>query len=213
MAVLRVYWRTIRHLNLRGYVYVWANLLWLLLSLPLITAPAAWAGLMRLSHKAQTQPHADLNDFWEGFRANLLRGALIAVLTFGIVFINVTNLLAFRASTEPLVMPMRVIWISIIVFWLSMQLYLWGLLEEMEQPTLIGGLRNAALMVLQNPLYTLGLWPGILLLVALSMIFIPAWFLLTGSAIAALGTSATLDRLRAAGYHNPEHYRPIDEPL
>ncbi|GAB4528232.1 MAG: hypothetical protein OHK0046_46860 [Anaerolineae bacterium] len=198
--MLRVYWNTLKHINLRGYVYIWANVMWVLLSLPLITAPAAWAGLMHLSYKAHTTPNASLNDFWEGFRMHLGRGVIVGLLTAIILMINISNLIAYQDAVGWFPVLLRFFWWGTIIIWLSVQFYLWPLLEMMEQPTLFGGLRNALVMILRNPFFTLGLWPGILLVIGLSTVFFPAWLLLTGSVLAVLGTRATLDRLEVAGY-------------
>jgi uncharacterized membrane protein YesL len=198
MAILNVYLKTIQHLNERGYIYVWANLLWIALTLPVITAPAAWAGLAHLTHCAHTARQVSLSDFWEGFRANFWRGLVIGLITVVILMINVTNFLAFQPANPLVMTTLRAIWIGTILIWFSIQLYMWVLLDEMANPTLIGALRNAAVMVALNPLFTLGLWPGILIIAILSTVLTPAWLLLTGSMIAVLGTTAVLDRVREA---------------
>lgn len=200
MGILRVYWQTARHVNQRGYIYVWANMLWALMSLPIITAPAAWAGLVHLSHVAQTQQQVSMSDFWDGFRASFWRGLVVGFVTLIVLAVNLTNLVVYAPGEGVGAFTLRVVWISAVIVWLSILLYLWPLLEEMETPTLLGGLRNAALMLLRHPFFTLGLWPGIVLLAVVSTIFFPAWMLLTGGFIAALSTTATRDRLRAAGY-------------
>jgi hypothetical protein len=55
-------------------------------------------------------------------------------------------------------------------------------------------------MILLNPLFTLGLWLGVALILAFSMVFFIAWVLLTAGALAAVANSAVLNRLGAAGY-------------
>ncbi len=200
MVILTIYREVFEHVNVRGYIYIWANILWFVLSLPIVTAPAAWSGLVSLSRQAQSQPQVSLGDFWEGFRANLGRSVVISLVTLVILYVNMINIMAFQAESALFTGFLRVLWFSSILLWLSIQLYLWPLLGEMETPTLLGGLRNAVVMVLQNPLFTLGVWVGILALVVLSMIFFPAWFLLTGSVLAVLTTRATLNRLQAAGH-------------
>ena len=210
MSLLGVYHRTIRHINLNGYLYVWANILWVALSLPIITAPAAWAGLVHLSHTAQTRRRVNLSDFWDGFKANFWRGTLMGTITLLIIIVNVTNLLTYTTNTGVLSLVFRLAWISAVFFWLSTQLYFWQILEEMERPTLLGGLRNASLMVFQNPMFTVGVWLGIIILVFLSTVFFPAWLLLTGSCFSILTTTAVLDRLKASGYENPDHQHPLE---
>jgi uncharacterized membrane protein YesL len=195
MAVLRVYWRSLKHLYLRGYIYVWANLLWVALSIPIITAPAAWAGLVHVSYKAQTQPTVSLEDFWEGFKANLPRDTLIGLLTALVLFVNYSNLYAYPFNGEVTRTLLNVVWFSAMLLTISLYFYLWVILEQMVTPTLLGGIFNALLMVLKNPFFTLGILLGIVVIMGISTVLFPLWFLLTGSSIAVLTTTAVLDRL------------------
>lgn len=202
-AALWVWWRALRHLNRRGYTYVWANVLWFILTLPVFTAPAAWAGLVKMSRRAQTSPHGDLHDFWEGFRENLGRGVVMSLVNLLVIVVNVTNLLAYRYHTDIVTAMMRVVWLTIVFVWFVIQLYLWPLYYEMRQPSLAGALRNAAVMVIVNPLFTVVLWLVMLVFMSLSTVFAAAWFLLMGSLMAIVATAAVLDRLVAAGVRAP----------
>lgn len=196
LAVLRVFWQTIKHINLRGYVYVWANMVWVVLSLGIVTAPAAWAGLAYLSHRARTEPTVSLNDFWAGFRQHFWRSLPLGVGLLLLVIINVVNLLGYAGDTAPVTFVLRGVWLAAIFVWLSIWLYFWVIIHEMQTPDTVTALRNAALMILRHPFFTLGLWVGIIPLAILSTVFFPAWLLLTGSSIAALFTTAVLDRLQ-----------------
>jgi len=202
-------WRGWQHLNHRGYVYVWTNLAAIVISLGIVTAPAAWAAANYVSYLNFRQPNADLNDFWRGLRANLGRGLILAALNFVIVLINLTNLVAYAGETDLFYWLLRAVWVLALVFWFSMQLYLWPLFYQMERPTLTGALRNAAVMTLQNPGFTAGLWIVIVPLVVLSTVLGALWFLVTISALACFANAAVIDRLQAAGLDVP-HLRPID---
>ncbi|MBZ0281918.1 MAG: DUF624 domain-containing protein [Anaerolineae bacterium] len=204
IAGLRVCWRAIRHLNHKGHIYIWANLLWVGLSLPIITAPAAWAGLVKMSHRAHTQPTASIDDFWEGFRENLKRGAVMALLNVVVIGINLFNLLSYASAPPTLpVLMLRWLWIFILVIWFMGQLFMWPLFYEMKQPSLVGALRNALVMIALNPVFTLGVGLGAGLVMAFSTLLVAAWILLTGSLLAIIGTGAVLDRLVMAGLHAP----------
>jgi uncharacterized membrane protein YesL len=202
-AGLRVWWQGLCHLNHRGYIYIWANFLWFLLSLPVITAPAAWAGLIKLSRTAYLTPTADLNDFWEGFRENLKRGAMMAVLNVVVFVVNMSNLLAYQHQRGLPALLMRGIWLLALVVWIVLQFYMWPLLYELKQPSLSGALRNAAMMTLHNPLFTLGLSLGVILTAIAGTVITVSWVVITASAIAAISTGAVLDRLAAAGLRAP----------
>jgi uncharacterized membrane protein YesL len=200
IAGLRAWWRGLRHLNHRGYIYIWANLCVMVLSLPVVTAPAAWAGLMRMSYQAHRTESADINDFWQGFKENLGRGLILALLNLVIVGVNVINLYSYRDQSGLGIDLMRMAWLLALLLWVTIQLLLWPLFYEMERPSLLGAMRNAAVMILLNPGFIAGLWIGLLLIIIASMVIFPAWALLTVSALAAISTTAVLDRLEHAGH-------------
>lgn len=199
LSALRLLVHAFRHLNHRGYIYVWANVLWFLLTLPIITAPAAWAGLVNLSRQAYLNQNVSLADFWSGFRINLRRGMVMALLNIFIIVINLFNLGTYQNLNDPLTVLLRGTWWLILVLWLAVQFYMWPLLYELKQPSLVGALRNALVMIMLNPLFTLVILIATTLLIALSMLLFPAWILLTGSALAIVSTGSVLDRLTAAG--------------
>jgi uncharacterized membrane protein YesL len=200
IAGFRACWAGLRHLNHQGYVYIWANLAWMALSLPLVTAPAAWAGLVRLNYHAQRSPGAEFEHFWLGFREHLRHGIVLALINAVVIGINVTNLLAYRDAVGLQADSIRFVWILALVVWGAMQLYAFPLYYAMEQPSLPGAFRNAAVMIALNPLFTLEVLIVAALLIVVSTILPAAWLLLTGSVLAAVATSAVRNRLHAAGF-------------
>lgn len=196
----RAGWRGLRSLEHQGYVYIWANLLWILLSLPIITAPAAWAGLIRLSYHTQRSPTAaQFDEFWQGFRENLKRGALLALVNVAVIGVNVVNLLAYRDANGLAADTSRTVWTLVLLLWVTLQLYAWPLFYAMEQPSLRGAFRNAAVMITLNPLFTLAILLLMAVLIALSTLFPAAWLLLTGAALASIASAAVQNRIRASG--------------
>jgi uncharacterized membrane protein YesL len=198
-----VWRRALRHLNHYGYRYVWANLAWFVLSLPLITAPAAWMGLIRMSHDLHTGKTSGLNEFWETFKQQLGRSVVMFVLNVLVIGINVSNLLSYRGIDNTFYAVLRTVWLCVLVVWIVAQFYLYPILLEMEKPNLLQGFRNALVMMILNPLFTLGIMLGVIALLVLSSLFIVIWGLLTGSLLAIVATSAVLDRLIRAGIRHP----------
>ncbi len=184
--------------RLKGYTYIWANVAFVILSLPLITIPAAIAALFRVSHHVQTEPtEAGLEMFWEAFKSSLRVDVLlwgVANVLFAVV--NFTNLAAYASVTDPAVMILRTIWYIAGIIWLGLLLYTWPLYYEMADPSLIGAMRNALVMVLQNPFFTATIIICAYVLTFLSFIFVAAWALVTFAVIAAVATAAVLERLR-----------------
>ena len=199
MSAIRVWWRAWRHLQQRGYIYVWANLCFVLTALPVVTAPAAFAGLVKLSHASLRGERADLNTYWQGVRENLGRGALLGTVSLFVIILNGSNLIAYSQLTL-LGGAMRTIWLGAILIWVVLMLYFWPLFFEMDQPSVKGALQNALLMILQNPLFAAINFAGMALIAGLSIV-IPPFALLLGFSFAAIvSTAAVADRLNAAGY-------------
>ncbi len=69
----------------------------------------------------------------------------------------------------------------------------------MKEPKLLGAIRNALVMIYLNPLFTLVVLLCALLITFLSTVLMASWVLISGSALAAIATSAVFDRLEAAG--------------
>jgi hypothetical protein len=201
---LRAVWRGLRHLNQAGYIYIWCTAAWALLSLPIVTAPAAWAGLIQLSWTAQRQPTAGWSDFLAGFRAHLLRGAVIAVCNLVFWAVWLSNWAAYGVQPGVEWSLLRGLWLLTAAAVIMVQVYGGVLYHAMTRPTVVGALRNGAVMLLRNPLFSLGVLIGFAAIGALSTLLPLAWLLITGGALAAVSVRAVIDRLQRAGILPPE---------
>ena len=194
IAAGRVIWRGLVQFERYGWLYVAMNILTAVLSIPLITAPAAYAGLCHFSHTAQTSLTASFSDYWEGFRANLGRGIVVGIANIAIFGMLFSNSVYYASQTGLGFVALRIVWLTISVIAVCVNFYLWPILEEMEQPNLREGVHNALVMTLTNPIFTAQLLVVVMLLVSISMVTIVLLFLITGSLIACLSTAAVLDR-------------------
>lgn len=192
-------WEIIKHFYLRAYLYIWANLAFVIVSLPIITIPLAWAALVRLSQLAQSSPHVDLHDFWQALRENLWQGLGLGLVTALLVLINLSNLYTYQHETGLWFGLLRGLWIGTLFIWFSVQIYLWPLYYAMETPRLLLAIRNAFVMLMLNPVFTILLWLIMLILGFLSSFLPLTWILLTVSFFACLCAGATLNRLERAG--------------
>lgn len=188
--------RGLNNLRHQGYAYIWANVLFIVLSLPIITLPAAFSALMRMGHTAHTQPHeSDIGLMWETFRSNLWRALPWGLAHLAFAVINFANLRTYGGESGTIIVILRCVWIGAGAMWLGVLLYTWPIYYEMDQPTLVGATRNALMMVAQNPFFTITVVAGIILLIILSTILVAAWMLLTFGAIAAIANAAVQNRL------------------
>lgn len=193
---LRVAWRALGNLRYNGYAYVWANLAFVALSLPVITMPAAWSALCRVGYLAHTDPsEADLGAFWQTFRRNLWRALPwgLGAALFG--YVNLSNLLAYSEADGALITGLMAVWFLAGIAWIGTLLFTWPIYYEMAEPSVWGATRNALIMVLSNPLMVLTLLVILVVVAAVSTVLIAAWLLLTFGLIAAIANAAVLDRL------------------
>jgi uncharacterized membrane protein YesL len=195
IAGLQTLKRAWQHLNHRGYIYVWGNLLAVVCSIPIVTAPAAWAGLVKMSYNAHFSPTSDINDFWSGFKENLGRSLVMTALNLLIIVVNLTNLYAYQMQNDLGTNLMRVVWVGALFIWFTVQFYMWPIFYHMQTPTLLGAMRNALVMLYLNPFFTLIVWLGVVVVVGLSIVLIPAWVLITISTLVCFATGAALDRM------------------
>jgi hypothetical protein len=196
MSGLRAVLRGLNDVRHQGYIYIWANLAFVLCSLPIVTMPAAYAALCRVSHQAQESKRgADLDLFFETFRAMLLRSLPWAGLLAIGIFINVTNLMAYGPATGVGPAMLRVVWIGALGVWVGLILYTWPIYYEMVNPSVLGAMRNALVMMARNPFFTAGVVVGTLIVMGISTLSLVAWLLLTCGAMGAIGTAAVRDRL------------------
>ncbi|MGL4647906.1 MAG: DUF624 domain-containing protein [Caldilineaceae bacterium] len=209
---MRVGWRGLRHFLAQGWVYVWANVLWIALSLPIVTAPAAWAGMCHFSYHALRQPTTSFEPFWHGFRLHWRGGILVSLLGVALIYLTLLNLLGFSRVVGVETAALRIVWLLILAAWFGIQLYAFPLLPAMKQPALRGGYRNAGVMFVRHPFFTLGLWLFCLPILIISVVLPAAWLLITGGLLAAIGSVAVQDRLRADGIEQAPLEPPVSEP-
>jgi uncharacterized membrane protein YesL len=195
MALLRAVWRGVQLFERFGPVFVTANLLAALASLFVLPAFAAYAGLVRLASDTHNAPTISIEEFWAGFRAGFLRGLVLLALTALLVMVVLFNWRNFSLENQLLLAMLRSLWVFLLAAWFCILLYVFPLLEQMERPNVLLGLRNAGLMLLKNPLFSLGLFVISLLFIIISVVtVIPVALILPGM-LACITDSAVRDRL------------------
>lgn len=197
----RAFLRGLNDVRRQGYIYIWANLAFVACSLPLVTIPAAYAALCKVAHHAQTEPYgADLDLFWETFRRHLWSALPWGLVMTAGLFVIVTNMTAYAGVPGVPMQALRVTWLAALAAWAGLLLFTWPMYYEMAEPTVWGATRNAFVLMLRHPAFTLILILFVVVLSVVSTLTIVAWALLSCAAVAAVGTAAVLDRL--AAYRN-----------
>lgn len=134
----------------------------------------ACAGLQFVARKLTTGDFVTIQDQWAGLRnyapmaaaAWLISLAVSALILANIVF-YVRSMGAGASLLHAVALPLLLLWLLLLIFWISIHLYLFPLLIAQEVKSLRLLYKNAALMVIARPSATLlvaPLWLAILLL-------------------------------------------------
>jgi hypothetical protein len=194
IAAIKSIYIGLKNIWQQGYGYVWANLAFVILSLPIVTAPAAYRALMHVGYIGHTRKYsADIGDFWEAFRADLWRTLPWGVAHAAFAIVNFSNLVSHTATGGGILL--RAVWLLATFVWLGVVLFTWTLYDEMETPSVWGATVNATVLVMRNPLFALTIVTFIVLVIWLSTFFMATWMVLTWGIIAAVSNAAVLNRL------------------
>lgn len=173
------------------------NVVWLLVSLPIITAFPAVMGLMYATNRLAHGKAVHWRMFFEGFRTHFWLGWRWGLLNLFVVAVLYSNLLYYAQMSADWVIWVRAVFIALTVFWLSLQMYALPLLLEQEKPQIRRALVNSLVIFIRRPLYTL--WQALVIAtIATISTFVmpPAWFFVSGSLIAYLANRSTVNSIQ-----------------
>jgi uncharacterized membrane protein YesL len=151
------------------------NLLWVVCSLPLVTMPAATAGLFAVTARmVRGQPLNVYHTFFEAMREHWKMSTVLMLLNLGAGLLIAVNLSIFpmMSTLNPMVILSRSVTLFASLLLLMVNGYAWPLLVTHALPvrTL---LRTALILTFTHPLHSVGLVLALILPIAISL-FLPA---------------------------------------
>lgn len=200
--------RSFRLLGANLPTFAACNLFWFLLCLPVVTAPAAFAALYYVAELASREQPIRRRDFWAGFRQYLVKGTLLGLLDLLIVGVALVNLIFYNQMQSAIGPILRVVWIVLGVFWGAAQVYLFPMLAVQLEPKVFWALRNAAMLTLAQPLFTLVVALQAVALIAGSVLFVIPLICIGMAATALFCCVAMNDRLDRLGLRR----KPAEAP-
>jgi uncharacterized membrane protein YesL len=185
------------------------NFWWVLLTLPVLTAPPAAAGLFFATHQLARGEPVTWRTFWQGFRAGFWQSyawALVNLLAAALVAANLWFYGSFDAAWAQLAQGLG---LGAGVLWLLLALLVWPLLLVQHDRRLRTALRNSLVLYLKRPGLCLQAALVLGLVVAASTRLIPpAWLVITGALSAFLLNRTVLAALDSLGELRPEPEAP-----
>ncbi|MBM4432219.1 MAG: hypothetical protein FJ026_18000 [Chloroflexi bacterium] len=190
MRALRTFCQALRDLYDELFLFAGVSVLWWLGTLLVVPCPPVTAGLCSLAYRVAHEQRVELSFFWQEIRGHFGKSWRLAAVNLLALSVVVVNFL-FYWNVRNLLRYAAVVWVYLFLLWLAAQLYLFPLLFEMGEPRLRWLLRNAVLLPLLHPGYTLLLLILLLAATALSVV-LPFLLIVAWPALVALvGARAT----------------------
>lgn len=163
----------------RAGTFILANLLWVLLSLPIITIPLATAGLFAtLAPWGRGKPSEVFRDFFSGIREHWRQAMVIGVIDLllgGLIALNL-SIFRFMNMSQPVALLSQSITVFVALVLFTVNLYIWPMLVTFDLP-LRNLLETAVKLVFAHPLASIGMLL-VTLAILLGSTLLPAMFLL-----------------------------------
>jgi hypothetical protein len=171
----------------------WVTIVAVLASL--IPAPPATAALYYVAHHLANRRVVRFGDLLEGFRTYLVPSFKIAglLLVSGAVLVGDVVFYLNTQSTLFAILGLLGLWA--LAFWLGIQVYLFPLLISQEDKSLKLILKNASLLTLAYPFFSLGIWIVVVLATVVSALAVILLGTLWMPFIALLNSRALISSL------------------
>ena len=173
------------------------NLLWLLLTFPLVTAPAALGGLYYATNQMANHQPFNWRMFFTGFKQCFwlsLKWALVNILVYAVLWANYRF---YEQLEGGWTVWMQAASLSAGFMWLLLQIYTYPVLMEQKDRRLRVALRNSLVLYLKRPGPSLTLALTLLALAFLSTwLKMAPWVILSASLMAYLANVMTVALLK-----------------
>lgn len=172
------------------------HLLWLILTLLLVTAPPATVALFYVANRKAHGEVTDVGDFFFALR-RLFRLAWRwgVVNAFVIFFLAGDFILTGRLIESPTAQLVQGFYLTLLFTWLFLQLYALPLMFEQKEPSLRQAWRNAAVMLGKNIGFSVMLAVSLAVVLLLSAVFFLIIMAAGALLVALIANHAVLNRL------------------
>ncbi len=142
-----------------GFWILWlANIFWFLLCLPIITAPAAFAGLYYTAHQLANDESVDWKTFFEGIKRYFWPGLRWFMANILVAFVLGFYFLFFSSGGGLSQVPKQVLSgvpVGLLIAWGIINAFTFPLMLVQEKPSYLTALRNSLVFYMKWPGYTL----------------------------------------------------------
>lgn len=194
---IRVIWEGLQDAFDSMAELVIANILWVLLTFPVLTAPASLAGMYYLTNLLAHRKPVTWRTFFEGFRQFFWLSWKWALANLLVAFVIYSNYVFYQRFSGSWVAYVQGIVLGAGILWLVLQVYVFPLLIEQEDRRLRIALRNSFVLLISNPGLALLLIVILSLVAGLSVILQIPWLIITASFSVFMANWTMLQALEA----------------
>lgn len=198
---LRIFWQALKEMWDELFILMLMNIVTVLLAIPVVTLPPALAGLWSVANRIANGTASGWSDYWDGFRRYFWKTWKLALLNLLVTTVLVSNIWFYGQKNLPFALDasikigIRAFFTMALGLWLLYQMYPLAMLLEQKDQRLKTALRNAALVYLTKPVFTIVLGLLLLIVAAIST-FIPLlWPIATLALFAVVCNKAVLHLL------------------
>jgi len=180
MKAFRVMGRIVKGAYEELFLMVGLSVAWWVGTLLIVTAPMTTAGIQNVANRIANYKRADFDFFWEGARAHVGHGLLLFLLLLFVPPLMIFSVTFYFDRTGWLVV-LGVLMAWVLLVGLMAGQYCYPLFWQQSDPGLKLVIRNALVLAVRHPLYSLLMLVFQLLLVVLSVgLVVPLVLLLPG---------------------------------
>jgi uncharacterized membrane protein YesL len=173
------------------------NVLWVLLTIPVLTAPGALAGAYYMTNLIAHRKPVTWRTFFEGFRQFFWLSWLWVLANILAGFIVYSNFKFYEQFNGSWVAYLQGFALGAGLLWLVLQIYVFPLLIEQEDRRLRIALRNSFILLVGSPGLALVLILLLVSVAALSIVLQVPWLIITVSFSTFLANWCVLQALEA----------------
>lgn len=150
------------------FLCVFMSIAWWIGLLPIVTIAPVTMGTNHVANRIANYKRVDNSFFWEGLRQHIGRGWLMMLITLGAPAAVIFNIW-FYANSQGYLRVIGVAWLWMLLLVLMISQYFIPLFWQQDEPSIKLALRNATILALKHPLYTLLILLFQVVLLALSV--------------------------------------------
>ncbi len=157
----------------------------LLIAIPAGPATAALANVM---HRVARELHVDRSFFTDGLREYWRKALGVSAILALVNIILILNLVFYISQAGSLIQGLALLFIVLLAYWASVQIYVFPILVGMKEPSVLGALKMALMMAFANPLFSVLIVVIAALLTGLSVVLAILVLIAWPSIVILLGT-------------------------